>query len=194
MLKTLLLFIFIPQLAFCGGFSSWGKPTPGGNEIFHESLPNEEFFMIRCGHSLYDKSRKDYDRAIDHIERWYYYQGHIVGTYWKNGVLEYFIFQEGDCEGQTFMDVQAFEREKRALGLEPRIWTRWHSCFTEEGGFGIPDGAVPFLFLILCLIVFTPILLVLTRFSPKNRLNHFLLLAWCLIVLRVWLDIHPQSF
>ena len=80
-------------------------------------LPNEEFFMIRCGHSLYDKSRKDDDRAIDHIKHWYYYQGHILGTYWKNGVLGYFIFQKGDCEGQTFTDTQAFERKKEQWDL-----------------------------------------------------------------------------
>lgn len=186
MLKTLLIVLSLPHFAFGGGFSSWGKSTPGGNEIFHESLPNEEFMMILCG--------KGYNRGLDHLERWYYYQSHIVGTYWENGVLGYFIFNEANCECQTFINLETFERQKRELRLEPKIWTRWHSFLTEEGGIGIPEGAVPFLFLTFCLIVFTPILLIITRFSPKNRINQFLLLAWCLIAAKVWLNCHLQSF
>ena len=197
MLKTLLLFLALPHLVFCGDFSQWWRDTPGGNTISYEKLGNEHFVIIHCGH-MYDVSGKDYQRVVDHIERWYFYQNHVMGVYSKIGAHGYFIFNEYSCDCLTFADLEAFERQKREMGFEPKIWTRWYSThwgvLTGEGDFGTPFDRLTLNLMILCLIIFTPIQLIRTRFSPKNRINQFLLLAFCLIAVRIWLDVHPQSF
>jgi len=196
MLKILIVFLALPQLAFCGDFSEWFRATPGGNTISYEALSNDQSVMIHCGR-MYDAG-KDYQRVIDHIERWYFYKDFVVGNYWENGVREYFVFNELTCQCQTFSDWEAFEKQKRELGIKPIIWTRWYSKFwgviTGEGDFGTPFDRLPLSLLIWCLIIITPIQLIMSRFSPKSRLNQILLLAFCSIAFRLWLDIHPQSF
>jgi len=194
--KILLLFLALPHLAFSGGLSHWWRDTPGGNTISYESYADDHRVMVHCG-QMYDVV-KDYHRVIDHVERWYFYQNHVVGIYWENGVRGYFIFAEDNCTCLTFTDLESFERQKKAMGIEPVFCTRWYSTYwgilTGEGDFAEGLNRIPLYLLIFGLIIFALIQLIRTRFSPKNRINQFLLLAFCFIALRVWLDIHPQSF
>ena len=190
LLRILFLTLALPHLAFCGGFSSWTRDTPGGNTIC-----GEKFILIYCN---YMRGVHQSQKCVDHIERWYFFRNHIVGNYWQDSVQQYFIFNETDCTCQTFNNEQDFEKSRVAQKLEPFFWTRWYSTYwgviIGEGNFRAFFDKLPVRLLILCFFVFTPIQLIRTRFSPKNRINQCLLLAFCLIALRIWLDVHPQSF
>ena len=202
--KILLLFLTLPHFAFCGDFSEWWYDTPGGNILAYESWGDGDRVMLHCRDVLIQKGKGQYDDPIlDYIERWYFYQNHVVGIYWKNDVRGYFIFNETDCSCQTFDNIQAFDERRAAHHAKPTFWTRWYDDSDMDAYRFLPDFSGLFFLLFLLgilaiLAVLYIIQLIKTRFSLKNRVNQLSLSFFCLIAfafwLRCWLHDHPQSF
>lgn len=192
--KILVLFLALPQTAFCGGFSDWYYTTPIGNTISGAWRNDEVFVTIQCG-QMYD-GLKDSRTIVENIERWYLYRHHILGKYWQNGIQRYFIFNETDCACETFDNVQAFDESRTGHHLKPMFWTRWYDDSDMDAYRSLGD--LSFLFFQLPLLLLCALLcivqLVKTRFSLKNRLNQLSLLFFCVLLLWHWLDSHPQSF
>ncbi len=192
----LLLMIWNPIEATCGEFSSWWQKTPFGNDICKEKLSDKYVVGIRC--LITDVELDEYWHVISHLERWYFYKNHIIGEFSNAGQKNYFIFNETNCQKKLFKKQAEYEVKLKDLNLVPRIWTRWYSenwgMIITSGDFD--DGALFIGVILPALILFGLhfiIGLIRTKFDFKRTSNRIKLIATCLIIGRILLDIMPSS-
>lgn len=188
------LFICFAQSVFAGGLSSWSQETPYGNELWYECTGENEWITL-----IY---RGDFDGSnVDHVKEWYFYKGHIIGKLDQGRSLgdKYFIFNDADGYAVGFSSETAFEKALAQKGLKPSIWTRWYNThwgvlYKDVSCFLCCTEAFFLDFFIICTLLF--LLVKLIRKKGRSR-KHYLWITCAfvaVVIIRVLLDIYPQSF
>ena len=136
---------------------------------------------------------------VPSLQKWYFYKGHIIGSFEDDQPLRYFIINEATCSLDSFSNITEFENAITTNHLNPLIWTRWHNdnwgFFFEGDGAG---GLMDWLFLRgtwLVLPVVSLIAFQLLRNKIKNILIRLLSIVIVIgTVVQILLDLYPMSF
>lgn len=182
----------LPVLVFGGEFASWWQKTPGGNTIGYEKHSDEYQTVLYCS-----TDGSSY-QPVRGLARWYFLNNHIVGIRKIDSSTQYFIFNELTCVFEACNNRTEFENKLNARKLVPRFWTRWYdtnwgviiSCDGFEEGILLVLFKFPVIVLFLTLFSF---LLVRTRFDLSQLPNKIGLVILGAVLLRVLLDVVPDS-
>ena len=102
------------------------------------------------------------------------------------------------CIKQTFDSKSEFEIQLKKLKLKPILWTRWYN---SNWGVILTNGNIAdsfiSVFIILPIILITTIVfivrLIRSKFNFKNIYNKIILVIIGIFILRIILDIYPNS-
>ncbi|MDJ1496058.1 hypothetical protein QNI19_24190 [Cytophagaceae bacterium DM2B3-1] len=190
-LTIISLFIILNVSAF--GIADWQHRTPGGS------------FMYDAGSGTELGLPKSH-QSITPIRSWYFYKNHIVIV----GGPGYMIVNETNGDLKQFSSEQEWNNYIEYTGLEPVLWTRWHSDnwrFYETIAVAMIFMVLPIVFIALLLILITAVMQWASngmKFQPRQwlpsrfRIKKRTVLIWLgiisLLVFRAFLDAYPQSW
>jgi len=187
-LSILLMLFAIPCSA--GDFSEWWHRTPGKNEISNQQFNDQPGILVTC--------QKENASTVRYLKKWYFYKKHIVGMLAPNQPNQYFIINEQTCQVDTFNSREDFNHTLNKKELIPHIWTRWYD---SNWGFffnGPGNGATFDFFFFRGTWLFFPIVLwsmvmLIKNISKRNSILFLSLAIVSFTIIRIVLDIYPQS-
>ena len=192
---SFLILLLIPTIGQCAEFASWWQQTKYGNEVCSEKGAAGYINSIKCRMSGYDNIN---GHTISNLDRWYFYQAHIVGEIVDNDKRSFFLFNELTCQSEVFSGREAFDERITELRLKPKIWTRWYKenygLIITDGDFG--DGLVFFLVIRPALFIITLVTLIgliRTNLNLRHPFNKVMLFIVGLVLVRIILDVYPGS-
>ncbi|UTW64781.1 hypothetical protein KFE94_08770 [bacterium SCSIO 12643] len=113
-LATILVFCAFSAQAIA--WTDWEAETPGGNSISDNWGPKtlivQDSFVLQG------------------LKEWYFYESYIIGTYgpdYDENNRSFFIYNEINHQLDTFNLETDWSSAINRNGLQPSIWTRWHS-------------------------------------------------------------------
>jgi hypothetical protein len=134
---------------------------------------------------------------VDNLQEWYFFKGYTIGSF-KDSTekLKYFIFNESKNMNIVFNS----EKEQRQYillnELEPVFFKRAYNYNWKYIANPTNWEALVFMY-ILAFIVTIPLTIVLTiviyRIRNSKRFHKFIYFVMALTMIRVFLDIYPQS-
>jgi len=192
----LVVFIGTPKFGKCSDYASWWQKTPYNNEICYENINDNYTIGIKCEKS--NDNVNEFGHVISDITKWYFYRKYIIGEFIKEEKTNFFIFDELKCIKQTFDSKSEFEIQLKKLKLKPILWTRWYN---SNWGVILTNGNIAdsfiSVFIILPIILITTIVflvrLIRSKFNFKNIYNKIILVIIGIFILRIILDIYPNS-
>ncbi len=195
-LSTILLFLVCTVNAFSGGYSSWWQQTPEGNMIAHERAINGYTTGIVCKNANVKGGYQGH--VIPNLKEWYFYKRHFIGQYRDSSQAYFFIFDESNCQKEIFTRQEEFKTQLKKKKLKPVIWTRWYN---KNYGVIFTDGhlgdklfcAYVQMPLIVLFSLFFTIVLFRTKFNITKPINKLNLVLAGILVLRIILDLFPNS-
>lgn len=187
----------MPFVARSSEFASWWQKTPGGNTIAKEKFLDKYHTGIKC--DKFEISNDNFGHIISELKSWYFYKNFVVGDLLNDSKIVYFVFNEATCEKILFSNEKEFDDYIIINKLRPVVWTRkyssnWGAIFTS-GDF--LEGVVFIYFkipLLIILFLFILVGLLKTNFNLKHNFNRVSLLIGACVLIRIILDMIPNSF
>lgn len=191
----ILIFFFSTIVVRGGAYASWQQKTIHGSAICNIKGPNGYEIGIKCREQLSVNGQKP---IINNLTRWYLYKGFIIGEAIENDQIRFFIFDEAACQIQIIQAQEEFNAVLKERGLRPILWTRWYE---SNWGLIITDGHIvdklDFVFFKLPILfvigLITLIGLIKTKFNLRHRFNQVTLMIVGAIIVRIILDLFPNS-
>jgi len=190
----ILILIFLVSFSSkASNLSSWLQETPFGNMIEYSGNGTYSLF---CENRSLENWRKT---GVDNIGKWYFYKENIIGNYYSGNKINWFIFNEKTVEVATFINELEFKLKLEQHRLIPILWTRWYSSswgYIVNSNTGLlNDLNQSFInIMLIVLTIYIVLSFFLTKFKLSRKINKVNILIVCILLLRIFLDVFPQSF